>query len=61
MNPPRRFMSADELAQWLPFTENTIRKWTSMGRIPSFRKGRRRLYDWLQITAWLEAGEVENG
>jgi hypothetical protein len=57
--PPKRYLKAEELTEWVPFTLNTIRKKTSRHEIPFLKKGRRVIYDWEQITQWLHGEAVE--
>ena len=57
--PTRRYLRAEELAAWIPFTLNTIRKKTSRNEIPYLKKGRTVIYDWARITEWLNESAVE--
>ena len=57
--PPKRYLTAEELARWVPFTLNTIRKKTSRREIPFLKRNRRCIYDWEQISGWLQEGAVE--
>ena len=57
--PPKRYLKAEELSQWIPFTLNTIRKKTSRQEIPFLKKGRRVIYDWEKITEWLQKDFVK--
>ena len=59
--PAKRYLLAEELAQWVPFTLNTIRKKTSRHEIPFLKKGRRVIYDWSRIVDWLNESAVEPG
>ncbi len=52
--PSKRFLSAEELAEWVPLALNTIRKKTSRREIPFLKVGRKVIYDWILITEWLE-------
>lgn len=59
MAAPKRYVSAEELAQRVPFALNTIRKKTSRREIPHLKKNRRVIYDMNRIEKWLQEGAVE--
>ena len=55
----KRFLSAEELSDRVPFALNTIRKKTSRREMPFLKIGRKVIYDWDRITEWLSAASVE--
>ena len=52
--PTKRFLTAVELDECGPWTLNTIRKMTSLGLLPHIKVGRKVIYDWDEICAFLE-------
>ncbi len=37
--PPRRYLTLSDAAEWLSLDEKTLRRWVSQGRLTAFRVG----------------------
>jgi excisionase family DNA binding protein len=46
-----------QIAELFAVTSRTVRRWTDVGALPSFRTvGGQRRFRWAEVTAWLERG-----
>jgi len=50
----KKFLNKDELAEFLGIAKNTINFWLQKGYIPSYKIGRRRVFDKDEIIAWVK-------
>jgi len=48
------FLTIDELAILIKTPKNTIYKWTSLGEIPSYKIGRKLLFNPSEINKWMK-------
>lgn len=54
----KRFLTAKEVAIYLSLSENTIRAWVKLGRIPFSKLGRSVRFDLRAIDKWLGDKEI---
>ena len=50
----KKFLNKDELSRFLGIAKNTINFWLQKGYIPSYKIGRRRVFDKDEIIAWVK-------
>jgi len=50
--PPRRYLTLSDAAEWLSLDEKTLRRWVSQGRLTAYRVGPKLIR--------LDADEIEN-
>ena len=56
--PPKKYVSAAELASMTPLSENSIWRYARLGLIPAVKVGRRYMFDPSVVFAKLEQGIV---
>ena len=55
----KRFISPDELSQYLGISVNTVRSWIWMRQIPYHKLGRLVKFDLQELENWLKIRKVE--
>jgi len=53
----KRFINAKDLAAYLCLSENTIRDWVKLGKVPFSKLGRAVRFDLQKIEPWLKHKE----
>ena len=53
--PPRRYLNAVEVADYIRSTEASVRQLVHRKQMPSIKRGTRLLFDIQEIDAWLSA------
>jgi excisionase family DNA binding protein len=57
--PTERFMNAEQLSAYIPFSIHAIYRLVAKRAIPHIKKGRRVVFDRLAIDRWLEQSAVK--
>ncbi|MBW2044328.1 MAG: helix-turn-helix domain-containing protein [Deltaproteobacteria bacterium] len=57
--PEKRFLSIQELAEYLGVKKNTLYSWVNMRKIPYTKVGRLVRFEKQKIDEWLKKHEVE--
>lgn len=55
----KRYLSIEELAQYISVSPNTIRSWVWQRKIPCFKAGRLVRFDKVEIDNWLKDNRVK--
>ncbi|MBU1809086.1 MAG: helix-turn-helix domain-containing protein [Candidatus Omnitrophica bacterium] len=59
MGSEQRYLSPQELSQYLGIATQTIYEWTSQKKIPFIKLGRLVKFDVAEIDAWMKTQRVE--
>jgi len=60
MATKRRFMSTDELAEYVGMSRNTVYYWVLTKQIPHYKIGNKVKFDIAEVDQWLEARKVNS-
>ena len=55
----RRYLDVEELAQYIRSTPASVRQLVHLKRVPYIKRGRRLLFDVIEVDRWLGAQRVE--
>ena len=53
----KRFLSVKEVSEFLGISRITINRWVKAGEIPSYKLGKRRVFDKEEVIAWVKSHE----